>query len=113
MRVPSHGFLGRITEIFREVLPALRACVVTFAMCAVAYPSILWGLAELVFPVQAGGELNLRPGRSNGRRLGKSSPTSFDSDRYFHPPPPSAADYRTASAASGSNLGTKILTCEN
>ena len=90
--------------MFREVLPALRACVVTFAMCAVAYPSILWGLAELVFPVQAGGSLIYGP---DGRTVVGSALVAqrFDSDRYFHPRP-SAADYK-ADAASGSNLGTK------
>jgi K+-transporting ATPase ATPase C chain len=90
--------------MLREALSALRACVLTFAMCAVAYPAIVWGVAELVFPFQAEGSLIYD---ADGRTVVGSALVAqgFGTNRYFHPRP-SAADYK-ADAASGSNLGTK------
>lgn len=87
--------------MLRELTPALRACVVTFIMCAILYPAVVWGFAQLLFPAQAEGSLIYRKDRTIiGSEL---IAQRFDSDRYFHSRP-SAADYR-ADAASGSNLG--------
>jgi potassium-transporting ATPase KdpC subunit len=90
--------------MMRDFAVALRACVVTFTMCAVAYPAIVWCLAQLVFPVQAEGSLIYD---ADGRTVVGSALVAqrFDSNGYFHPRP-SAADFK-ADAASGSNLGTK------
>ena len=43
--------------MIRETVTALLACVVTFVLCAVAYPVVVWGLAQLAFPHQAEGSL--------------------------------------------------------
>jgi K+-transporting ATPase ATPase C chain len=87
--------------MLRELSQALRACAVTFILCAVVYPAAVWGLAQLLFPAQAEGSLIYRKDRTIiGSEL---IAQRFDSDRYFHPRP-SAADYE-ADAASGSNLG--------
>ena len=89
--------------MIRETLTALAACVVTFALCAVAYPAAVWGLAQVAFPDQAEGSL-VRDGRREV--IGSSLLAQpFASDKYFHPRP-SAVDYN-ASATGGSNLGTK------
>jgi K+-transporting ATPase ATPase C chain len=86
----------------REMTSALRASAVTFIVCAVLYPAVVWGLAHLLFPGQAEGSLIYRNDRTViGSEL---IAQRFESDRYFHPRP-SAADYK-ADAASGSNLGT-------
>src|SRR2546426_1020408 len=88
--------------MFREMSWALRACVVTFVLCAVAYPAVVWGFAQLLFPSQAEGSLIYGADRTV---LGSELIAQrFESDRYFHPRP-SAADYR-ADAAGASNLGT-------
>jgi K+-transporting ATPase ATPase C chain len=87
----------------RDLILALRACAVTFVLCAVAYPAVVWGLAQLLFPSQAEGSLVYG---SDGRTVIGSEliAQKFESDHYVHPRP-SAADYK-ADAASGSNLGT-------
>jgi potassium-transporting ATPase KdpC subunit len=89
--------------MLHETRTALAACVVTFVLCAVAYPAAVWGIAQLAFPHQAAGSLVLRRDRTViGSEL-VAQP--FASDRYFQPRP-SAAGYK-ADAAGGSNLGTK------
>jgi len=89
--------------MIREIRDALAACLVTFVLCAVAYPVAVWCLGQLFFPHQAQGSLIY-----NRARLVIGSELvaqPFSSDRYFHPRP-SAVDYK-ANAAGGSNLGTK------
>jgi K+-transporting ATPase ATPase C chain len=86
----------------RELGPALRACAVTFILCAVVYPAVVWGFAQLLFPSQAEGSLIFDDDRTViGSEL---IAQRFESDRYFHPRP-SAVDYK-ADAAGASNLGT-------
>jgi K+-transporting ATPase ATPase C chain len=76
--------------------------VVTFCLCAVAYPAVVWGVAQLLVPHQADGSLIYGPDRTViGSEL---IAQRFESDRYFHPRP-SAVDYK-ADAAGGSNLAT-------
>ena len=89
--------------MIRETLTALAACVVTFALCAVAYPATVWALGRVAFPDQAEGSLI----RNRERVVIGSSLVAqpFASDKYFTPRP-SAVDYN-ASATGGSNLGTK------
>ncbi len=87
--------------MLRELTPALRACVVTFILCAVIYPAVVWGFAYLLFPAQAEGSLIYSKDRTI---IGSALIAQrFESDEYFHPRP-SAADYK-AEAASGSNMG--------
>jgi K+-transporting ATPase ATPase C chain len=89
--------------MMRETMSALLACLVTFVLCAVAYPALVWGLAQLAFPRQAAGSLLYTADRTLiGSEL---IAQPFTSDRYFHPRP-SAVDYK-ADAAAGSNLGPK------
>jgi potassium-transporting ATPase KdpC subunit len=89
--------------MIRETANALVACVVTFVLCAVAYPAAVWGLGQLAFPHQAEGSLVLAHDRTViGSEL---IAQPFASDKYFFSRP-SAVDYK-ADATGGSNLGTK------
>ena len=89
--------------MIRETVSALLACLVSFVLCAVAYPAVVWGLAQLAFPHQAEGSLIYDHDRTViGSEL---IAQPFSSDRYFQPRP-SAVDYK-ADATGGSNLGTK------
>lgn len=88
--------------MIRETVHALVACVVTFLLCAVAYPAVVWGVGHFAFPHQAEGSLITD---AKGEVIGSELIAQpFASDRYVFPRP-SAADYK-ADAASGSNLGT-------
>jgi len=95
----ERGFL----QMIRELVLALKACAVTFVLCAIAYPAIVWGMAQLLFPSQAEGSLIYA---YDSRTVIGSELVAqrFESDRYFHPRP-SFVDYK-ADAAGGSNLGT-------
>ena len=89
--------------MIRETMNALLACLVTFALCAVAYPATVWALGQVAFPEQAEGSLVYNREREV---IGSSLVAQpFASDKYFSPRP-SAVD-ENASAAGGSNLGTK------
>jgi K+-transporting ATPase KdpC subunit len=90
--------------MFRETVNALLACVVTIALCAVAYPAAVYGLGHTLFPGQARGSLIERDGKVVGSLL---IAQPFASEKYFSPRPSAAgATGYAADAASGSNLGT-------
>jgi K+-transporting ATPase ATPase C chain len=87
----------------RDMILAIRACAVTFVLCSVVYPAVVWGGAQLVFPARAEG--SLIDGPPGAPVIGSELiAQGFESARYFHPRP-SAVDYK-ADAAAGSNLGT-------
>ena len=89
--------------MIRETANALVACVATFVLCSVAYPGVVWALAQLAFPHEAEGSLIVdRDGAVIGSEL---IAQPFASDQYFFPRP-SAVDYK-ADATGGSNLGPK------
>jgi K+-transporting ATPase ATPase C chain len=96
-------FFRKGFPMLKEFIPALRACAITFVLCAVAYPAVVWGVAQLLFHSQADGSLIYAP---DGRSVVGSELVAqrFVSPRYFHPRP-SAVDFN-AQAAGGSNLGT-------
>jgi K+-transporting ATPase ATPase C chain len=89
--------------MIRETITALLACAVSFVLCAIAYPVVVWGLAQLAFPHQAEGSLLYD--RDHAVIGSELIAQPFASNRYFQPRP-SAVDYK-ADAAGGSNLGTK------
>ncbi|QDV39177.1 potassium-transporting ATPase subunit KdpC [Tautonia plasticadhaerens] len=89
--------------MIRQTVNALIASVVTFALCAVAYPAAAWGLGQLLFPTNADGSLLYRRDRTVLGSALVAQP--FASDGYFHPRP-SAVDH-DASATGGSNLGPR------
>jgi len=87
-----------------EFIRAIKACLITFVLCAVVYPAVVWGAAALLFQPQADGSLIYT---TDGRTVIGSELVAqrFVSPRYFQPRP-SVVDYH-ADASGGSNLGTK------
>jgi potassium-transporting ATPase KdpC subunit len=83
--------------------PALRVALVTWALCGLAYPFAVTGLAQLFLPYQANGSLIERNGMVIGSTL---IGQNFTSDKYFHGRPSATTPVPYAADNSGSsNLG--------
>jgi K+-transporting ATPase ATPase C chain len=90
--------------MIRETMNALMACVVTFALCAIAYPAVVYVAGHVLFPRQSEGSLIEREGKTVGSEL---IAQPFVSDKYISPRPSAAgSNGYAADAASGSNLAT-------
>ena len=87
-----------------HVLPALRATVVTLLLTGLAYPLLVTGLAQVLFPRRASGSLVTD---AAGRLVGSELlGQGFASPAYFQPRPSAAGEKGwDGLASSGSNLG--------
>ncbi len=86
----------------KELVVAARMTVVTLVLTGLAYPLIVTGVAQAVFPWRADGSLVSADGRVVGSEL---IAQGFKSPAYFQPRPSAAGDGYDAANSSGSNLG--------
>jgi len=82
--------------------PALMSLILLTFITGVAYPLLVTGIAQLVFPFQANGSLVVRDGKVVGSAL---IGQPFDDPKYFWGRPSATSPYGyNAGASSGSNL---------
>src|ERR1700694_4516008 len=86
----------------KNLLIALWFTLVTTVMFGVLYPLVITGLAQVLFPGRANGQLIQQNGKIVGSKL---IGQSFTGPGYFHSRPSFAGTGYDASASSGSNLG--------
>ena len=85
----------------KDLQIAIRFTLVTTVLFGLAYPLVVTGLSQWLFPRQSNGSLVTRGGKITGSRL---IGQTFSSDGYFHARPSSAGDGYDAANSSGSNL---------
>src|SRR6202790_5082208 len=91
--------------MFAELLPALRMLVILSVLTGIAYPLVVTGIAQLVFPRAANGSLITADSKAVGSEwIGQP----FDDPKYFwsRPSATSPQPYN-AMASSGSNQGAR------
>jgi K+-transporting ATPase ATPase C chain len=83
--------------------PAIVLFLILTAITGVVYPLVVTGIAQVVFPDQAGGSLIVRDGKVVGSQL---IGQSFSDPKYFWGRPSATAPQPyNALASTGSNLG--------
>ena len=89
-------------NITRNLLVAVLMTAVTTLLLGVAYPLVVTGLAQVLFPAEANGQLIQRHGQVIGSRtIGQS----FSSPGYFHGRPSAAGAGYDAANSGGTKLG--------
>src|SRR4029077_8992304 len=87
----------------KNLMISVLMTIATTLLLGMVYPLVVTGLAQLLFPGQANGQLITRNGVVVGSRL---IGQPFSGPGYFHSRPSSAGDAGyDATASGGSNLG--------
>src|SRR5271169_5538099 len=86
----------------KNLITSILMTLVTTVLFGLLFPLLITGLAQVLFPKQANGELLTRNGKLVGSRL---IGQSFSSPGYFHSRPSSAGAGYDAGNSGGSNLG--------
>jgi K+-transporting ATPase ATPase C chain len=102
--------MSRLPSWIRQHLAACRALIVFTAVCGIAYPLVMLGVAQVAFSGQANGSLVTYHGRTVGSSLlcqEFTSATGAPLPQYFQPRPSDTTGYGCNPLASGgSNLST-------
>ena len=86
----------------KNLITAILMTVATTILLGIVYPLVVTGLAQLIFPKQANGQLI----EKNGKTIGSSIiAQAFSSPGYFHPRPSFAGNGYDPTNSGGSQLG--------
>jgi len=85
-----------------QILPGLRIKLFFTLLLGVAYPLMMTGLSQVLFPHKANGSLITVNGKVVGSEI---IGQNFSKPEYFHPRPSSAGSGYDATSSAGSNLG--------
>jgi K+-transporting ATPase ATPase C chain len=86
----------------KNLLTSILMTLTTTALFGLAYPLVVTGLAQLIFPHKANGQLIVENGKVVGSRI---IGQGFSGPGYFHSRPSAAGNGYDAANSGGSNLG--------
>ena len=86
----------------KNLLIAVLMTIVTTILLGIIYPLVVTGLAQLIFPDKANGQLIARDGKIIGSRI---IGQAFTGPGYFHSRPSAAGTGYDAASSGGTNLG--------
>jgi len=90
----------------KNLLIAVQMTIATTILLGVIYPLVMVGLAQVIFPKKANGQLLQRAGKVVGSSI---IGQGFTSPGYFHPRPSFAGNGYDAANSNGSQLGPTNL----
>jgi len=87
----------------KELRSALLLTFTFIVLTGIAFPLVIWGCGQLLFPFQANGSLKYN---ASGQLIGSQIiGQQFTSAKYFHPRPSAAGSGYDAANSGGTNLG--------
>ncbi|MGD0463620.1 MAG: potassium-transporting ATPase subunit C [Tepidisphaeraceae bacterium] len=99
---PGGSLLGHIWA-------SIAVTIVLGIICCAIYPFLIWGISQLVFPIQANGSLLKKDGSfttNENEAVGSALiGQGFSLPQYFHPRPSAAGAGYDPTSSGGSNLG--------
>ena len=85
----------------KHLMTAFLMTIATTILLGMIYPLVITGLARVLFPDKANGQIVYRKGEAIGSRL---IAQPFTSARYFHPRPSAAGNGYDATNSAGTNF---------
>ena len=87
----------------KNLITALLMTIATTILLGVLYPLVITGLAQILFPAKANGQIVYRHGEAVGSRI---IAQAFTTAKYFHPRPSAAGNGYDAANSGGTNFAS-------